>query len=268
VAQQVGDGDPVLAAGGELRPVPRHRRGQVDLTAVGEQQRGQRRHGLGAGVDVDDRVLPPRPGPGRVGEPAPQVDHRPAVDVHAHRGAHLGAAGQTRFEHRAHRREPVIRTRGLTKKYGTLTAVNRLDLEVFPGEIFGLLGQNGAGKTTTILMLLGLSEPTSGEAAVMGLDPAWEPREVKRRVGYLPDAVGFYGGMTGRQNLRYTARLNGLRKFEAEPAIDEVLVQVGLLPRLKNYVVVDYEAKSAELSRAPGFHSRHAEALCPVSRVH
>ncbi len=80
-------------------------------------------------------------------------------------------------------------------------------------------------------MLLGLSEPTSGEASVMGLDPAWEPREVKRRVGYLPDAVGFYGGLTGRQNLRYTARLNGLREDEAETAIDEVLEQVGLTDR-------------------------------------
>ena len=121
--------------------------------------------------------------------------------------------------------EPVIRTRRLTKKYGTLTAVDKLDLEVYPGEIFGLLGQNGAGKTTTILMLLGLSEPTSGEASVMGLDPAWEPREVKRRVGYLPDAVGFYGGLSGRENLRYTAQLNGLGRRETETAIDEVLGQ-------------------------------------------
>jgi len=128
-------------------------------------------------------------------------------------------------------REPVIWTSGLTKRYGTLTAVDDLDLEVYPGEIFGLLGQNGAGKTTTILMLLGLSEPTEGEANVMGLDPAWVPREVKRRVGYLPDAVGFYAGMTGRENLRYTARLNGLRRDEAESAIDEVLEQVGLTDR-------------------------------------
>lgn len=127
--------------------------------------------------------------------------------------------------------EPVIRTRKLTKRYGTLTAVDRLDLEVFPGEVFGLLGQNGAGKTTTILMLLGLSEPTDGEASVMGLDPAWEPREVKRRVGYLPDAVGFYDGMTGRENLRYTARLNGLDRRESAAAIDEVLEQVGLTGR-------------------------------------
>ena len=133
-------------------------------------------------------------------------------------------------------REPVIRTRRLTKKYGNLTAVDRLDVEVYPGEIFGLLGQNGAGKTTTILMLLGLSEPTDGEASVMGLDPARDPRQVKRRVGYLPDAVGFYGNMTGRQNLRYTARLNGLRRDEAEDAIDEVLAQVGLSDRADDRV--------------------------------
>jgi ABC-2 type transport system ATP-binding protein len=132
--------------------------------------------------------------------------------------------------------EPVISTHRLTKRYGTLTAVDRLDLEVHQGEIFGLLGQNGAGKTTTILMLLGLSEPTDGEAWVMGLDPAWEPREVKRRVGYLPDAVGFYGGMTGRQNLRYTARLNGLGRDEGEVAIDEVLDQVGLTDRADDAV--------------------------------
>jgi ABC-2 type transport system ATP-binding protein len=119
----------------------------------------------------------------------------------------------------------------LTKRYDTLTAVDSLDLSVQPGEIFGLLGQNGAGKTTTILMLLGLTEPTSGQARVLGLDPARHPREVKRRVGYLPDAVGFYGGMTGRQNLRYTARLNGLERRSADASIDEVLDQVGLTDR-------------------------------------
>jgi len=131
-------------------------------------------------------------------------------------------------EKRAVSAEPVIRTRGLTKRYRSLTAVDNLSLAVYPGEIFGLLGQNGAGKTTTILMLLGLTEPTSGEARVMGLDPAREPRLVKRRVGYLPDAVGFYGGLTGRQNLRYTARLNGLRRDAAEAAMEDVLFQVGL----------------------------------------
>ena len=132
--------------------------------------------------------------------------------------------------------DAVIRTRRLTKRYGTLTAVDNLDLVVHRGEIFGLLGQNGAGKTTTILMLLGLTEPTSGEARVMGLDPEREPRLVKRRVGYLPDAVGFYGGLTGRQNLRYTANLNGLRKAAAESAMVDVLEQVGLTDRADDKV--------------------------------
>jgi len=125
---------------------------------------------------------------------------------------------------------PLV-TRRLTKKYGDLVAVNQLDLEVRRGEIFGLLGQNGAGKTTTILMLLGLTEPTEGEARVVGLDPARSPREVKRRVGYLPDAVGFYDDMSGRANLRYTASLNGLSGRDAERAIDAVLDQVRLTGR-------------------------------------
>jgi ABC-2 type transport system ATP-binding protein len=127
--------------------------------------------------------------------------------------------------------EPLVRTRNLTKRYDDLVAVDRLDLEVRPGEIFGLLGQNGAGKTTTILMLLGLTEPTSGEARVVGLDPARNPLEVKRRVGYLPDAVGFYGDLTGRENLRYTARLNGIPRAEAEARIDAVVGQVDLTDR-------------------------------------
>ncbi len=122
----------------------------------------------------------------------------------------------------------AIRIRGLTKRYGDFTAVDALDLNVRHGEVYGLLGPNGAGKTTTILMLLGLSEPTSGAARVLDLDPARNPVAVKRRVGYLPDAVGFYGGMTGRQNLRYTARLNRVDKKDAEARIDRLLARVGL----------------------------------------
>jgi ABC-2 type transport system ATP-binding protein len=122
----------------------------------------------------------------------------------------------------------LIQTRGLTKRYGDILAVDRLDFEVREGEIFGLLGPNGAGKTTTILMLLGLSEPTAGRARVMGLDPARHPIEVKRFVGYLPDNAGFYGAMSGRANLLYTASLNGLNGREAAERVDEVLDQVGL----------------------------------------
>ncbi len=129
-----------------------------------------------------------------------------------------------------------IRTLGLTKEYGDLVAVDSLDLEVRAGEIFGLLGQNGAGKTTTILMLLGLTEPTAGEARVVGLDPTRQPLGVKRRVGYVPDAVGFYGGLTGRENLRYTAKLNGLTGDDAEGRIDVVLDQVRLSDRADDKV--------------------------------
>jgi ABC-2 type transport system ATP-binding protein len=125
----------------------------------------------------------------------------------------------------------VIRTRKLSKSYGELVAVDRLDLEVRRGEVFGLLGQNGAGKTTTILMLLGLTEVTDGEARVVGLDPTRHPLQVKRRVGYLPDSVGFYDDLTGRENLRYTARLNRIPDKQANETIEAVLDQVGLLSR-------------------------------------
>ncbi|HXU84421.1 MAG TPA: ABC transporter ATP-binding protein [Verrucomicrobiae bacterium] len=145
-------------------------------------------------------------------------------------GAEPGTARPARGEADDRPRAP-IRTRGLTKAYGDLLAVDHLDLEVQAGEIFGLLGQNGAGKTTTILMLLGLTEPTEGQARVVGLDPARRPLEVKRRVGYLPDAVGFYADLSGRDNLRYTARLNRIPRDEAEEAIDQALEQVGLAHR-------------------------------------
>jgi ABC-2 type transport system ATP-binding protein len=130
----------------------------------------------------------------------------------------------------------AINTRGLTKRYGEFTAVDRLDLTVRQGEVFGLLGPNGAGKTTTILMLLGLSEPSDGAARVLGLDPARNPLEIKRHVGYLPDAVGFYGGMTGRENLRYTCRLNGLARDVAEERIASLLDRVGLVDAADNRV--------------------------------
>ena len=102
---------------------------------------------------------------------------------------------------------PVIEASGLAKRYGRHVAVAGVDLEVHAGEVIGLLGPNGAGKTTTILMLLGLTEPTGGSVRILGKDPLRQPLEVKRDVGYLPDTVGFYDAMTGRENLAYTARL-------------------------------------------------------------
>ena len=124
--------------------------------------------------------------------------------------------------------EPVIRTQQLTKAYGTRLAVDKLDLTIEPGEVFGLLGPNGAGKTTTILMLLGLTEPTSGTAMVAGFDPLRQPLEVKRRVGYMPDQVGFYDNLTGVANLRYTAKLCGFTNKEADEKIEAALARVRL----------------------------------------
>jgi ABC-2 type transport system ATP-binding protein len=122
----------------------------------------------------------------------------------------------------------VIQACGLVKRYGGFTAVDGLDLEIKAGEVFGLLGPNGAGKTTTILMLLGLTEPTAGSVRVVGHDPVREPLSVKRLTGYLPDNVGFYDDLTGRQNLHFTADLNGIGRREAEERIDQLLARVGL----------------------------------------
>jgi len=124
--------------------------------------------------------------------------------------------------------EAVIEASQLTKRYGKFTAVDNLNLTVHCGEVFGLLGPNGAGKTTTILMLLGLTEPTSGSVRVLGFDPTREPLEVKARVGYLPDAIGFYDELTARENLAYIARLNGLPHAEAAKRIPAAIERMGL----------------------------------------
>ena len=128
----------------------------------------------------------------------------------------------------AEKMENIIQTSHLTKRYGAKIAVNDLNLSIRKGEVFGLLGPNGAGKTTTILMLLGLTEPTAGTATIAGCDCTRNPLEVKSIVGYLPDNVGFYTDMTGRQNLRFTGRLNGLGGQELEERIDSLLERVGM----------------------------------------
>lgn len=122
----------------------------------------------------------------------------------------------------------IIETTDLTKRYGHQTAVKDLCLKVEDGEIFGFLGPNGAGKTTTLLMLLGLTRPSAGAAAVCGLDPLRMAREVKRHVGYLPENVGFYGDMDAVQSLEYVADLNGIEVRAARKKIYELLELVGL----------------------------------------
>lgn len=122
----------------------------------------------------------------------------------------------------------AVETKDLTKKYDGVTVLDRLNLFVKEGEVFGLLGPNGAGKTTAILMLLGLTEPVSGTARVCGFNPTREPLKVKRLVGYLPEKVGFYDGLTARENLRFIAELNNIGLGEVDKRIDELMKTVGL----------------------------------------
>jgi len=125
--------------------------------------------------------------------------------------------------------EEVIELKGVTKCYGSLKAVDNLDLAVRKGEIYGLLGPNGAGKSTTILMMLGLTEPKTGTIKVCNIDSTVNPIEVKRRVGYLPDNVGFYDNQTGLENLIFTAKLNRATWTEARDRALDLLNRVGLI---------------------------------------
>ena len=130
----------------------------------------------------------------------------------------------------------VIEAQGLTKRYGNAVAVDAVSFTVARGEIFGLLGPNGAGKTTTILMMLGLSDVSAGSVRVLGHDPVREPLQVKRRVGYLPDMVGFYDNLTAVENLNYIARLIGYSSAERGPRIEAALDRVGLADVARNRV--------------------------------
>ncbi|SES99012.1 ABC-2 type transport system ATP-binding protein [Salinibacillus kushneri] len=122
--------------------------------------------------------------------------------------------------------EKMIQLKNITKQYKENKAVNHLNLSINKGEVFGLLGPNGAGKSTTIYMILGLTEPTEGEVYVDGIHATNKPIEVKQRVGFLPDNVGFYEDMTGIENLILTGKLNGLTNAEAEKRAMHWLEQV------------------------------------------
>lgn len=124
--------------------------------------------------------------------------------------------------------DTIIELAGLTKRYGPHTVVDNLNLRIRKGEVFGLLGPNGAGKSTTILMMMGLAEPDSGSVKVCGIDSTSNPIEVKRKVGYLPEDIGFYDEYSGLENLVYTARLNGISGPKARQKAEQLLIRVGL----------------------------------------
>ena len=125
-------------------------------------------------------------------------------------------------------RRDLVQTSGLTKKFGSLVAVDHMDLSVKAGEVFGFLGPNGAGKTTTVRILCGLMMPTSGNAIVVGHDVVKEPEEVKQRIGYMPQAYGLYDDLTVEENLEFFGSVYRLPSDERRKRADEILQLVRL----------------------------------------
>jgi ABC-2 type transport system ATP-binding protein len=123
---------------------------------------------------------------------------------------------------------PAIRARGLTKRYGSILALDGLDLDVPTGSIFGFLGPNGAGKTTTIRILTGLARASAGTASVAGVEVGLDRPDLHRRIGYLDQDPRFYAWMRGRELLELTGRLDGLRGAGLRTRVDGMLERVGL----------------------------------------
>jgi ABC-2 type transport system ATP-binding protein len=129
----------------------------------------------------------------------------------------------------------VVETSGLTKTFGSLVAVDHMDLSVKAGEIFGFLGPNGAGKTTTVRILCGLMTPTSGTAVVVGHDVIKEPEEVKQNIGYMPQSYGLYDDLTVEENLEFFGSIYRVPSDERRKHAAEVLQLVRLEESRKHF---------------------------------
>jgi ABC-2 type transport system ATP-binding protein len=132
-------------------------------------------------------------------------------------GKREGAAAQVPAD------QVAIRTVGLTRRFGNVLAVDRLDLAIAPGTIFGLLGSNGAGKSTTLRMLTTLLPPTGGTAVVAGFDVCRQAREVRRRIGYVPQMLSADATLTGYENLILSAKLYAIPRFQRRERIEQAL---------------------------------------------
>ncbi|MBN2312600.1 MAG: ABC transporter ATP-binding protein [Sedimentisphaerales bacterium] len=117
----------------------------------------------------------------------------------------------------------MIETKNLTKNYGDLTAVDNLNLTIKAGDIFGFIGPNGAGKTTTMRILVTLLEPTRGQALVDGLDVCKQGKEVRKRVGYMPDFMGVYDDLKVFEYLEFFAAAFGIERSKRKSIVDGVL---------------------------------------------
>jgi ABC-2 type transport system ATP-binding protein len=123
----------------------------------------------------------------------------------------------------------VITTQDLRREFGTLVAVDRLNIRIREGDIYGFLGPNGAGKTTTIRMLSTLIKPTSGTACIMGYDVLKEPNRARRAIGIMPERPGFYEEMTGRKQLRFYGEFYKIPRERLDPRIEELMARVGMM---------------------------------------
>ncbi len=122
----------------------------------------------------------------------------------------------------------MITTEDLTRKFGTLVAVDNLNIEIKEGDVYGFLGPNGAGKTTTIRMLSTLIKPTSGTACIMGYDVRNEPNRARRAIGIMPERPGFYEEMSGRKQLRFYGEFYKIPREKLDPRIEELMDKVGM----------------------------------------
>jgi ABC-2 type transport system ATP-binding protein len=128
---------------------------------------------------------------------------------------------------------------GLTRRYGPVTAVDHVDLEVRSGEIFGLLGPNGAGKSTMIKMIIGLLRPSEGTVKVLGMDVREQPIEVKRRIGVLPEELHLYERLTGEEYLTFTGRMYGLSEETVSTRVEQLL-QTLEMAEASSRLIIDY----------------------------
>ncbi len=133
----------------------------------------------------------------------------------------------------------MIRLTNLTKRYGSFTAVDGVNLEVPAGELFGFLGPNGAGKTTTLRMIAGILRPTGGTVQIAGIDVEREPTRAKMRMGFIPDRPFVYDKLTGAEFLRFVAALFGQEGPAIDRRIDELLELFDLAP-WKNELTESY----------------------------
>lgn len=133
-------------------------------------------------------------------------------------------------------KEPVVVTHGLRRLFGDFAAVDGIDLAVQPGEVFGLLGPNGAGKSTTIKMLVTLLPPSGGQASVGGYDIVKQSHEVRRLLGYVPQALSADGTLTGMENLMIFAKLYDVPRNEQKPRVNDALEFMGLTDVAKRMV--------------------------------